>query len=101
MIIFDSFDVEESVGCKWDKLTFYETSNDGESMTKLVSLCGSNIPSTLSSNKSLLVEFKSDLARQGAGFRFQYIRVKAEPGKTVFLHMHLPTNGSFPIHAHF
>lgn len=93
MIIFDSFDVEESVGCKWDKLIFYETSNDGETKKKLVMLCGSNISSTLSSNKSLLVEFKSDSVRQGAGFRFQYIKVQAEPGKTVFLNKHLPTNG--------
>lgn len=82
LIIFQSFDVENSPGCRWDNLIIYETSNNEQTRSKLVTLCGSNIPLTLSSNNSLIVEFKSDSAQQRAGFRFQYIKIDSESGET-------------------
>ena len=70
MILFQSFDVEKSKNCRWDKVAIFE---DGLSESnKLGVFCGNNIPPTITSSKKLYVQFISDKVVESQGFKLMY-----------------------------
>ena len=72
MILFQSFNVEKSENCRWDKLSIYEESPS--ETRKLGVFCGNNIPPTITSSKKLHIQFTSDTFVENQGFKLQYIK---------------------------
>ena len=75
MVLFQSFDVEKSKDCRWDKLAIYEEGPSDSS--KLGEFCGDNIPPTIASTKKLHIQFTSDTVIQSKGFKLQYLKTIA------------------------
>ena len=70
MILFQSFDVEKSKHCRWDKVAIYE---EGPSESnKLGVFCGDNIPPTITSSRKLYIQFISDTVVENQGFKLMY-----------------------------
>lgn len=78
-IVFETFSIEDSKDCVWDKLAFYAIS--GDDVTVLQVLCGNNLPPSIHTSEDLLIEFISDSVQQRTGFRLKYIKTSIVGGK--------------------
>ncbi|KAI0218622.1 Cubilin [Lamellibrachia satsuma] len=68
---FLTFDVEEVIPCKFDKVTVYDGEDD--SAPRMGTFCGTTLPRDfISSNRSLFVSFKSDSSQTKGGFKIKY-----------------------------
>ena len=66
--------VEYEDDCQYDSVTVF----DGESVTPLATLCGSSVPSPItSSGSSMIVRFTSDDTVTPAGFHVKYTTLAA------------------------
>ena len=70
MLLFQSFDIEKSQNCQWDKLSIYE--EKPYEQHKLGEFCGDSIPPTITSSKKVHIQFTSDTIIQNKGFKLQY-----------------------------
>lgn len=80
MIMFQSFNVENSENCRWDKVSIYE--EGPTESTNLGVFCGDSLPPTITSSQKLHIQFTSDTIVENQGFKLLY---KKTPGPKVSL----------------
>ncbi|BHF63126.1 Bone morphoproteintic protein 1 [Sparganum proliferum] len=74
LLTFESFDLEEETDCRFDYLEIFDGSS--ECSPKLRRLCGSRIPTAVSSSKNTMtVKFTSDSQVHQKGFKAKFKKV--------------------------
>ena len=83
-IVFETFALERSVGCRYDAVKVYD--GPDETHPLIASLCGTQLPRPIESSRNeVFVKFESDTSDTAAGFvaRFsakEYVHLGVDDG---------------------